>query len=98
MSTSTSSISSKEQTAPIMLLTFSSRKDFDQVITDFEKQLGRMDEGKLLATKDLPTSIKQMEGSSGLMIVHVLEMGRILPALADSPIKARQYLVGNPGI
>jgi uncharacterized protein (DUF302 family) len=86
----------KEHIAPITLLNFSSEKSFDDVIVDFEKQLGRFNQEKLLASSDLRASVKQMEGPSGLMIIAVLEMGKLLPSLVDSSTRTRQYLIGNP--
>ncbi|HKM76732.1 MAG TPA: DUF302 domain-containing protein, partial [Candidatus Bathyarchaeia archaeon] len=44
---------------------------------------------------DFPEYVKRMEGTSGLMILAMLEMG-LLPALVSSSTRARQYLVGNP--
>ena len=91
-----SDVSMTKQAYPINLLTFNSRKPFDEVISDFEKQLGRFDQNQALS---LPTSfqdyVKRTEGSSGLMILTMLEMS-VLPELASSSTPARQYLVGNP--
>ncbi len=91
-------ISTTEQTFPITLRSFNSSKPFDQVVFDFEKQLGRFDQAFALSSADPPTAVKAMEGELGLMIIHVLEMGALLPSLAASHTLARQYLVGNPNI
>jgi len=97
MSHQTSNVSKLEQSHSITLLTFSSRKPFDAVVADFEKQLGRFDEAKAIASGEkLQAAVNEMTGPSGLMIIGALQMGRILPALTSSPGKAVQYLVGNP--
>jgi len=91
-----SKVSRAEQAYPINLLTFNSIKPFDEVISDFEKQLGRYDQNQAMSSPaDFPGCVKRMEGASGLMILTMLEMG-VLPALASSSTPARQYLVGNP--
>jgi len=84
-----------EQSFPISLLTFSSDKPFDQVLSDFEKQLGRFDESQASKAADFASYVRRMEGSSGLMILGTFDMSN-LPALAASSTRARQYLVGNP--
>ncbi|PWT99846.1 MAG: hypothetical protein C5B53_04845 [Candidatus Melainabacteria bacterium] len=96
MMNSGSAVSAEEQAYSITLVSFKSRKPFDEVIVDFEKQLGRLNEEQLSSSQDLPSAIKSMEGSSGLMIIRVLDMEHLLPALTASPTRARQYLVGNP--
>jgi hypothetical protein len=96
MINSTSSVSVEEHAYPISLVSFSSRKPFDEVIVAFEAQLGRLNEEKAISSTNLPSAIQSMEGTSGLMIIHVLNMDRLLPALAGSSNRARQYLVGNP--
>jgi len=96
MINSASSVSAQEQAYPVTLVSFGSQKRFDQVIQDFEKQLGRLNEEQAISSPDLQGTIQSMEGSSGLMIIRVLEMDRLLPALAGSPTRARQYLIGNP--
>jgi uncharacterized protein (DUF302 family) len=96
MSKSTTSVSKVEQTHQIALITFSSAKEFDSVVLDFEKQLGRFDEARAKSSDDLHSAVKQMAGPSGLMILTVLDMDKTLPALRSSPTRARQYLVGNP--
>src|SRR5208283_5451386 len=96
MTKATPNVSRKEQAYSINLLIFNSSKPFDKVILDFEKQLGRFDQNQALSS---PTGfqdyVKLMEGSSGLMILAMLEMDH-LPALVSSSTRARQYLVGNP--
>ena len=78
------------------LLTFNSSKPFDEVISDFEKQLGTFDRDRVASSPaDFADLVKGMEGASGLMIFGMLEMDR-LPALVSSSTRARQYLVGNP--
>jgi hypothetical protein len=96
MINSPSSVSAEEQAYPVTLISFSSQKPFEQVIEDFEKQLGRLNEEEVHSSPDLASAIRGMEGSSGLMIIRVLNMDRLLPVLAGSPARARQYLVGNP--
>jgi uncharacterized protein (DUF302 family) len=92
----TSNASMTEQAYPVNLLTFNSSKSFDEVVSAFEKQLGRFDQNQAsLSSADFPKYVKRMEGSSGLMIMATLEMG-VLPALVSSSTRARQYLVGNP--
>ena len=85
-----------KQVYPVNLLTFNSSKPFDEVISDFEKQLGRFDQNQALSS---PTGfqdyVKRVEGPTGLMILAMLEMS-VLPALVSSSTRARQYLVGNP--
>ncbi len=94
---SASDISTTINTYPINLLTFNSSKTFDEVVSDFEKQLGRLNQEEALsAPVNFTESVKQMEGSSGLMVIAVLEMDRLVPALTASSTRARQYLVGNP--
>jgi hypothetical protein len=98
MSNKTSDISKTARTQPVNLLTYCSDKSFEAVISDFEKQLGRFDEAKAIASgANLESTVKQMEGELGLMIIGVLQMDRVLPAFATgSPAHARQYQVGNP--
>ena len=92
----TSNVSRMEEEYPINLLTFDSSKPFDEVISEFEKQLGKFDQNQALSSPaDFPEYVKRMEGTSGLMILAMLEMG-VLPALVSSSTRARQYLVGNP--
>jgi uncharacterized protein (DUF302 family) len=80
----------------VNLLTFNSSKPFDEVISDFEKQLGTFDRDRVASSPaDFADLVKGMEGASGLMIFGMLEMDR-LPALVSSSTRARQYLVGNP--
>lgn len=93
MVNSASSISLEERAYPILLETFSSRKPFERVIEDFEKQLGVFSEEKVLSSPNLQEAV---QGTSGLMIIHVLSMDRLLPALTSAAARARQYLVGNP--
>lgn len=45
---SISMISKTEQSAAVTLLSFCSDKSFEEVIVDFEKQVGRFDEKKAL--------------------------------------------------
>jgi len=78
------------------LLTFSSAKKFEQVIADFEKQLGNLDQEKATASSDMEKTVSAMEGATGLMIVAVLAMDQLLPSLKSSTTRAIQYLVGNP--
>jgi uncharacterized protein (DUF302 family) len=86
-----------EQMYPVNLLSFCSDKSFDEVISDFEKQLGKFDQDQALSSSsDLTDSVKHMEGVSGLMVIDILEMDRLLPALISSSTRARQYLIGNP--
>jgi uncharacterized protein (DUF302 family) len=97
MNKQTSSVSKTEQKYSISLLTYSSSKPFDVVVSDFEKQLGRFDEARALSSgAGLTAAVDNMKGSSGLMILAVLPMDRTLPALISSSIRAVQYLVGNP--
>ena len=84
-----------EQSYLINLLTFNSSKPFDQVVSDFEKQLGRYDQTQASKSADFPSYVHRVEGLSGLMILGMLEMS-MLPALVSSSTRARQYLVGNP--
>jgi len=94
-SNSSSKISRKEQIYSIKLLTFNSNKPYDEVVSDFEKQLGRFDQNQALKSPSFSDYVRQTEGPSGLMILAILEMG-VLPALVSSSTHARQYLVGNP--
>ena len=80
-------------------MTSSSAKAFDDVIADFEAQLGRFDQSQTLDAQDdadLSRRLGEMQGESGLMVVAVLEMDQILPRLRASSERAKQYLVGNP--
>jgi len=90
-----SKVSRTEQTYPVNLLTFNSAKSFDEVVDDFEKQLGRFDQNQAMMSPAFSDYVQLTEGPSGLMIISMLEMG-VLPALASSSTHARQYLVGNP--
>ena len=86
-----------EQTFAVTTVTLSSGKSFNNVIASLEEQLGRLDQEQALAAgKDLAQVIKTMEGSSGLMIISVLDMDAMLPALLAYTIRARQYSIGNP--
>lgn len=98
MKSSTSDICITKQISPITLQTLSSLKQFDDVIADFERQLGRFDQSAALASPNPTSAVKAMEGELGLMIIHILEMSQLLPALRTSEKHARQYLVGNPHI
>lgn len=97
MNSKTSNISKVEQTDSISLLSFSSSKPYEQVILDFEKQLGNFDQAKAMSSSaNLQDTIKQMEGATGLMIIGVFNMDRILPAFTSSSMQVRQYQMGNP--
>ena len=97
MTEAVTKIAKSEHTFGINLLTFSSAKVYDQVLSDFEKQLGKLDQDKALSSgSDLIKSVQNMEGKTGLMIIGVLNMDALLPALISSGTRARQYLVGNP--
>jgi uncharacterized protein (DUF302 family) len=90
-------LTKSEQTFGITLLTFSSSKAYDQVLSDFEKLLGKLDQDKAISSgSDLVKSVQGMEGKTGLMIIGVLNMDALLPALISSGTRARQYFVGNP--
>ncbi len=97
MVANTAEISAISQSFATNLLTFSAKKGFDAVVSDFEKELGHLDQAKALSTLDKVSDVvKRMEGPSGLMIIAVLEMDRLLPEFSSFGIKSRQYLVGNP--
>ncbi len=96
MTNSLSTICQTDQASPITLRTFSSLKQFDETIADFEKQLGKLDQVHALKASNMQTAVKSMEGELGLMIIHVLEMGDLLSSFVESHTRARQYLVGNP--
>jgi len=97
MTESIAKVAKSEQTFGINLLTFNSAKAYDQVLSDFEKQLGKLDQNKAVAPGvDLEESVHGMEGQSGLMIVVGFDMDPVLPSLIASGTRARQYLVGNP--
>lgn len=96
MSDSTTTIKRYERTSETKLLEFSAKKPYDDVIRDFERQLGRLDQDVALRSDDLKTAVEGMAGELGLMVIHSLEMGALLPSLTSSNTKARQYLVGNP--
>ncbi len=81
---------------PTTLVTLSSDKPFDQVNADLEKQLGKFDPVRIGNSTSLPGTIKEMEGSSGLMIVAAIDMDRALPTFLKEETRARQYLIGNP--
>jgi hypothetical protein len=86
-----------EQTFPVTTVTLSSSKAFGDVIAGLEAQLGRLNQEQALAAgKDLARVLKTMEGTSGLMIVSVLDMDAMLPAMLAMTIRARQYSIGNP--
>src|SRR5574337_1131101 len=76
-------------------------KLFDQVRTDFERQLGRFDADAytLLAVGEnaetARTRIEAMAGPSGLMIFAIYDHGALL-RVAGLTRKAVQYVVGNP--
>jgi len=76
-------------------------KSFDQVRTDFERQLGRFDadEVKLLAVGEnaetARTRIEAMAGPSGFMLFALYDHGSLL-RVAGLTRKALQYVVGNP--
>jgi uncharacterized protein (DUF302 family) len=98
MNNKTENIQKLEQTNEVKLCSFNSHKPFDKVVSDFEQQLGRFDEMTALSSSNIQKTVKSMEGTSGLMIISTLEMGKLLPALLSSSIQAKQYLVGNPYI
>jgi len=92
-------IKNESSSALVDLVTSSSAKAFDDVIADFEAQLGRFDQSQTLDAQDdadLSRRLGEMQGESGLMVVAVLEMDQILPRLRASSERAKQYLVGNP--
>ncbi len=76
-------------------------KPFDQVRTDFERQLGRFDADayKSLAAGEnaetARTRIEAMAGPSGLMLFEIYDHGTLL-RVAGLTRKALQYVVGNP--
>lgn len=81
----------------IDLVTFTADRPFSDVVASFETQLGVLDQQKALADPStIANSVKSMEGTSGLMIIAVLDMHKLLPDLSCSKIQSRQYLVGNP--
>ena len=96
--TAATEIFSTEEISSTILLTFASEKPFNSVVADLEAQLGRLDQESSAqqSPENLPEAIKQMEGSSGLMIVAMLEMDKMLPSLIANERRARQYLIGNP--
>jgi uncharacterized protein (DUF302 family) len=76
-------------------------KPFDQVRTDFERQLGRFDADaytSLAAGENAETArtrIEAMAGPSGLMVFAIYDHGTLL-RVAGLTRKALQYVVGNP--
>ena len=76
-------------------------KPFDQVRTDFERQLGRFDADattSLAAGENTETArarIEAMAGPSGLMVFATYDHGTLL-GVAGLTRKALQYVVGNP--
>ncbi len=76
-------------------------KPFDQVRTDFERQLGRFDADaytSLVAGENAETArtkIEAMAGPSGLMVFAIYDHGALL-RVAGLTRKAVQYVVGNP--
>jgi len=76
-------------------------KPFDQVRTDFERQLGRFDADaytSLAAGENAETArtrIEAMAGPSGLMVFAIYDHGTLLGG-AGLTRKALQYVVGNP--
>ncbi|HEY9683978.1 MAG TPA: DUF302 domain-containing protein [Drouetiella sp.] len=91
------SVSVTHQSSETNLITYCANKAFEQVASDLESQLGHLDQNAALSgAESLQDSVKRMEGASGLMIISVLEMDRLLPELARSNIRSRQYLIGNP--
>ena len=75
-------------------------KPFDQVRTDFERQLGRFDADayqSLAAGENAETArtrIEAMAGPSGLMVFALYDHGSLL-RIAGLTRKALQYVVGN---
>lgn len=96
MTDSTTTIKRYERTSETKLLEFSAKKPYEQVLVDFEKQLGRLDQDVALGSDDMKSAVESMAGELGLMIIHTLEMGALLPSLTSSKTHARQYLIGNP--
>jgi hypothetical protein len=97
MSNTASTTSCTEQKAEVTLLSFSAKKNYDQVIRDLERLLGALDQEKALAAKEnFESAVKAMEGPLGLMIISSLRMDMLVPSLAASQAHARQYLIGNP--
>ncbi len=77
-------------------------KPFDQVKTDFERQLGRFDPdavNKSLAAGEnaetVRARIEAMAGPSGFMLFAIYDHGSLLK-IAGLARKALQYVVGNP--
>ncbi|MGH8674213.1 MAG: DUF302 domain-containing protein [Burkholderiales bacterium] len=76
-------------------------KPFDQVRTDFERQLGSFDADaytSVSAGENAETArsrIEAMTGPSGFMVFAVYDHGS-LPRVAGLTRKALQYVVGNP--
>ena len=76
-------------------------KPFDQVRTDFERQLGRFDADayqSLAAGENAETArtrIEAMAGPSGLMVFAMYDHGSLL-RVTGLTRKALQYVIGNP--
>jgi uncharacterized protein (DUF302 family) len=76
-------------------------KPFEQVRTDFERQLGRLDPDvyKSLGAGENAESVRArveaMEGSSGFMIFAIHDHGSLLRIIGRAR-KALQYVIGNP--
>ena len=76
-------------------------KPFDQLRTDFERQLGRFDADastSLAAGENAETArtrIEAMAGPSGLMVFAIYDHGTLL-RVAGLTRRALQYVVGNP--
>jgi|694.fasta_scaffold64962_3 hypothetical protein len=97
MASKATNISSTNKSFPTDLVTHSATKPFDQVVLDLERQLGHLDQTAALSNIDkMSDSVKQMEGTSGLMIIAMLQMDQLLPGFAKSGTRSRQYLIGNP--
>ena len=76
-------------------------KPFDQVRTDFERQLGRFDADAYTSlaagenAETVRTRIEAMAGPSGFMVFATQDHGALL-RIAGLARKALQYVVGNP--
>lgn len=75
---------------------------YETFISRFENQLGKHDISaywNFLAdpsrAKDVETILQGQEGSSGLMVFTTYDHGALLN-IKGAPVKARQYVVGNP--
>ena len=86
-------------TLPVSHVRVETTKGFAEVTERLGRQLGRLDIGVFrslpVEPREVERQIGAMAGSSGFMLFGTMDHGALL-SMAGKPVKAVQYVVGNP--